>query len=103
MVEENYKLTLDLRAAVYFLNYTVLCLMVSSGWRETLLRPLRSIYRNGLIRLANRIGDWLSTGCLQKNGLPGRRHERSPPACSSGRAPGNPLPVRRRARTRGAP
>ena len=60
VVEENYKLTLDKRAAIYFLNYVMVCLMVSTGWRGFVARVLRKIYRSFLIRIANWLGDHLN-------------------------------------------
>jgi SAM-dependent methyltransferase len=72
-VEENYKLTLDRRAAIYFLNYTVLCLMTKGrlNW------IVRGIYRRFLMRAANWFGDRLTNDRLAPHGPVGRLHERS--------------------------
>jgi SAM-dependent methyltransferase len=77
VVEENCKLTLDKRAAIYFLNYTMICLMVSTGWRGVIARILRGIYRRGLIRVANWIGDHLRDQCIVRHGPVEQLHQNS--------------------------
>ncbi len=64
VVEENYKLTLDRRAAIYFLNYTMMCLM--SG--TVLSRAARGVYRRLLMPIANWIGDRLTKERLAAHG-----------------------------------
>ena len=60
VVEENYKLTLDLRASLYFYNYTMLCL-VSSGPRSGFFGwCVRGLHRRFGIHVANWLGDRLS-------------------------------------------
>jgi SAM-dependent methyltransferase len=75
VVEENYKLTLDRRAAIYFLNYTMLCLMPGTrraglfGWMA------RGVYRRFLIQLANGLGDRLPQDRLARHETGERLHQ----------------------------
>jgi SAM-dependent methyltransferase len=77
VVEENYKLTLDKRAALYFLNYTMICLMTSTGWRGAVAYVLRGIYRRVLIRIANWLGDRLRDQRIAAHGPLERLHQNS--------------------------
>ncbi|HEX4138882.1 MAG TPA: class I SAM-dependent methyltransferase [Candidatus Methylacidiphilales bacterium] len=57
VVEENYKLTLDRRAAIYFLNYTMTCVAPFGSGLGLPGRIVHGLYRRQLIRLANWLGD----------------------------------------------
>jgi SAM-dependent methyltransferase len=76
-VEENYKLTLDRRAAIYFLNYTMMCLMPQSARLGFLGWCLRGLYRRFLIRIANRLGDRLQQQRLAPHGPAEYLHQHS--------------------------
>jgi SAM-dependent methyltransferase len=77
VVEENYKLTLDWRAAIYFLNYTMICLTPFTprdgffGW------ALRGLYRRIVIRLANWFGDQFKRERFAPHGPVERLHQNS--------------------------
>ena len=73
VVEENYKLTLDRRAAIYFLNYTMLCLMTTG----LLVRAARGIYRRFLIRVANWLGDQFRQERIAPHGPVEHLHQHS--------------------------
>ena len=70
VVEENYKITLDRRAAICFLNYTMMYLVGRGllGWAA------RGLYRRILIRMANWLGDRLQNERLAPHGPVERRH-----------------------------
>ena len=73
VVEENYKITLDRRAAICFLNYTMMCLVGPGffGW------ALRGLYRRILIRVANWLGDRFQNERLAPHGPVERLHQHS--------------------------
>jgi SAM-dependent methyltransferase len=73
VVEENYKLTLDRRATIYFINFTMLCLM-SKTWLSWMAR---GVYRRFLMPLANRLGDRLTNERLVPHGPPEHLHQHS--------------------------
>jgi len=73
VVEENYKLTLDRRAAIYFLNYTMMCLMPQTFPG----RAARGLYRRFLMRVAHWIGDRLKNERFAPHGPLERRHQHS--------------------------
>jgi SAM-dependent methyltransferase len=73
VVEENYKITLDLRAAIFFLNYTMMCLMP----RGILPKLARGVYRRVGIRVANWIGDRRVNDRLAAHGPVERLHQHS--------------------------
>jgi len=73
VVEENYKITLDLRAAICFLNFTMMCLMPPGIFAKL----VRGVYRRVGIRVANRIGDRLVNARLAPHGPVGRLHQHS--------------------------
>ena len=77
VVEENYKITLDRRAAICFLNYTMICLVPSDARKNFFSWALRGLYRRFLIRVANWLGDRLQRERLAPHGPVERLHQHS--------------------------
>ena len=77
VVEENYKLTLDLRASLYFYNFAMLCLMPSRAGRGFLGWCARGLHRRFGIHITNWLGDRLSHQRLSPHGPVERLHQHS--------------------------
>jgi SAM-dependent methyltransferase len=77
VVEENLKLTIDARAFLYFLNYTLICLTPQTARQGLFGWIARGLHRRFFIHVANWLGDRIPRQRFVPHGPPERLHQGS--------------------------